>query len=115
MQRFYAHLAGISTAFDLQAADMCALLIILLTERGPVCSTLFSAVTASPRCTIALCAHSLLQAILFGERGVDPSLVSFNRTVLLHGPPGTGKTTLCKALAQKLTVRFSHRCVLRPC
>lgn len=29
-------------------------------------------------------------ALRFGDAGVDPALVSFNRTVLLHGPPGTG-------------------------
>ncbi len=45
-------------------------------------------------------------ALEFGNLEMNASLVAFNRVVLLHGPPGTGKTTACKGLAQKLAIRM---------
>lgn len=44
-------------------------------------------------------------ALLFTNKQICPTIISWNRVLLFHGPPGTGKTTICKACAHQLAIR----------
>ena len=53
--------------------------------------------------------HYAQSAMLFSEKSVSSHVVHWNRIQLLYGAAGTGKTSLCKALAHKLAIRLEHR------
>jgi pachytene checkpoint protein 2 len=48
-------------------------------------------------------------AMFFAKKEVSPSLIAWNRVVLLHGPPGTGKTSLCRCECEQ----FFYNCFLQ--
>lgn len=47
-------------------------------------------------------------AINLALRGIDDNAVSYNRLILLYGPPGCGKSSLAMSLAQRLAIRLSN-------
>ncbi|RMJ28650.1 hypothetical protein PHISP_00507 [Aspergillus sp. HF37] len=50
--------------------------------------------------------RAITRMVLFSARRFNKWTINWNRLILLWGPPGTGKTSFCRGLAQKLAIRL---------
>ncbi|EAW08510.1 putative pachytene checkpoint component Pch2 [Aspergillus clavatus NRRL 1] len=50
--------------------------------------------------------RAISRMVSFSARKLDKWTINWNRLILLWGPPGTGKTSLCRGLSQKLAIRL---------
>ncbi|KAK2712483.1 pachytene checkpoint protein 2 homolog [Artemia franciscana] len=53
--------------------------------------------------------HYAYVSMMLADKRIKKDILCVNKVILLYGPTGSGKTSLCKALAQKLAIRFSNR------
>ncbi|CCH44718.1 hypothetical protein BN7_4286 [Wickerhamomyces ciferrii] len=59
-----------------------------------------------------LIGHSKISLIL-SQKSLKPLILNnVNKILLLYGPSGSGKTSLCKALAQKLSIQMKSGCLI---
>ncbi|GIK02086.1 hypothetical protein Aspvir_006129 [Aspergillus viridinutans] len=53
--------------------------------------------------------RAITRMVSFSARKLDKWTINWNRLILLWGPPGTGKTSLCRGLSQKLAIRLGKQ------